>query len=193
MTRSAAPPPPLPDRDAHGPHDRSELHPAPPGRGGDLGKRRRAAREHRVSESAESRSGAVLAAAGNTNSVRWIMSNWRKASRIERWTWVRVARRARSMARRPFALPVRYPDSLPEGRTVTGAEGLSCWKQDTKPGWRNGRRGGLKSRCPQGRAGSTPAPGIRADREPPSVRPRCPPRHARRGASTPPEPWTLTS
>ena len=28
------------------------------------------------------------------------------------------------------------------------------------PGWRNGRRGGLKSRCSQGRAGSSPAPGI---------------------------------
>ena len=27
------------------------------------------------------------------------------------------------------------------------------------PGWRNGRRGGLKSRCPKGRAGSSPAPG----------------------------------
>ena len=27
------------------------------------------------------------------------------------------------------------------------------------PGWRNGRRGGLKSRCPSGRAGSNPAPG----------------------------------
>jgi hypothetical protein len=27
------------------------------------------------------------------------------------------------------------------------------------PGWRNGRRYGLKIRCPQGRAGSTPALG----------------------------------
>ena len=27
------------------------------------------------------------------------------------------------------------------------------------PGWRNGRRRGLKIRCPRGRAGSTPAPG----------------------------------
>ena len=27
------------------------------------------------------------------------------------------------------------------------------------PGWRNGRRGGLKSHCPKGRAGSNPAPG----------------------------------
>jgi hypothetical protein len=27
------------------------------------------------------------------------------------------------------------------------------------PGWRNGIRGGLKIPCPQGRAGSTPAPG----------------------------------
>lgn len=27
------------------------------------------------------------------------------------------------------------------------------------PGWRNGRRDGLKNRCPQGRAGSSPAPG----------------------------------
>ena len=27
------------------------------------------------------------------------------------------------------------------------------------PGWRNGRRCGLKIRCPQGRAGSTPALG----------------------------------
>jgi hypothetical protein len=28
-----------------------------------------------------------------------------------------------------------------------------------KPGWRNGRRGGLKIHCPKGRAGSNPAPG----------------------------------
>ncbi len=27
------------------------------------------------------------------------------------------------------------------------------------PGWRNGRRGGLKSRCPKGRVGSNPTPG----------------------------------
>ena len=31
------------------------------------------------------------------------------------------------------------------------------------PGWRNGRRGGLKSRCPPGHAGSIPAPGISSD------------------------------
>ena len=29
----------------------------------------------------------------------------------------------------------------------------------TRPGWRNGRRGGLRSHWPQGRAGSTPVPG----------------------------------
>src|SRR5699024_3409096 len=28
-----------------------------------------------------------------------------------------------------------------------------------EPGWRNGRRGALKMRCPRGRAGSSPAPG----------------------------------
>ena len=28
-----------------------------------------------------------------------------------------------------------------------------------RPGWRNGRRGGLKIHCPKGRAGSNPAPG----------------------------------
>ena len=33
------------------------------------------------------------------------------------------------------------------------------------PGWRNGRRGGLKSRCPSGRAGSNPAPGIQESRD----------------------------
>src|SRR5205085_8670664 len=31
--------------------------------------------------------------------------------------------------------------------------------KDDVPGWRNGRRCGLKIRCPQGRAGSTPALG----------------------------------
>ena len=31
--------------------------------------------------------------------------------------------------------------------------------KDTSPGWRNGRRGGLKILCPYGRAGSNPAPG----------------------------------
>ena len=41
------------------------------------------------------------------------------------------------------------------------------------PGWRNGRRYGLKIRCPQGRAGSTPAlgtnvfNGLRTDRDAP--------------------------
>ena len=30
---------------------------------------------------------------------------------------------------------------------------------DNMPGWRNGRRCGLKIRCPKGRAGSTPALG----------------------------------
>ena len=34
------------------------------------------------------------------------------------------------------------------------------------PGWRNGRRRGLKIRCPQGRAGSTPAPGTTCVRVP---------------------------
>ena len=33
------------------------------------------------------------------------------------------------------------------------------------PGWRNGRRGGLKSRCPSGRAGSNPAPGIQESKD----------------------------
>ena len=28
-----------------------------------------------------------------------------------------------------------------------------------RPGWRNGRRDGLKIRCPKGRVGSTPTPG----------------------------------
>ena len=42
---------------------------------------------------------------------------------------------------------------------------LSCWRAERVlfslrvPGWRNGRRCGLKIRCPQGRAGSTPALG----------------------------------
>ena len=30
------------------------------------------------------------------------------------------------------------------------------------PEWRNGRRGGLKIRCPQGRVGSTPSSGTTA-------------------------------
>ncbi len=29
----------------------------------------------------------------------------------------------------------------------------------TQPGWRNGRRGGFKIRCPKGRVGSSPTPG----------------------------------
>ena len=43
---------------------------------------------------------------------------------------------------------------------VERAQGLNPYSSNTQPGWRNGRRGGLKSRCPQGRAGSTPAPGM---------------------------------
>ena len=35
-----------------------------------------------------------------------------------------------------------------------------------EPGWRNGRRGGLKIRCPQGRVGSSPTPGTKQIQEP---------------------------
>ena len=46
--------------------------------------------------------------------------------------------------RRPVVISgILVQPSTPEGR----------------PGWRNGRRGALKMRCPQGRAGSSPAPG----------------------------------
>src|SRR5690625_7354094 len=31
--------------------------------------------------------------------------------------------------------------------------------REGRPGWRNGRRGALKMRCPRGHAGSSPAPG----------------------------------
>src|SRR5690606_24873570 len=39
---------------------------------------------------------------------------------------------------------------------------------DPWPGWRNGRRGGLKIRCPKGRGGSSPSPGT-AGRSPGSA------------------------
>ena len=52
----------------------------------------------------------------------------------------------------------RYPSKARKvpGRTVTtGLAQYAC-----PPGWRNGRRGGLKILCPSGRAGSTPTPGM---------------------------------
>lgn len=39
--------------------------------------------------------------------------------------------------------------------SLLGASYFQC----ALPGWRNGRRYGLKIRCPKGRAGSTPALG----------------------------------
>ena len=38
------------------------------------------------------------------------------------------------------------------------------------PGWRNGRRCGLKIRCPKGRAGSTPALGTNNDGDEPETK-----------------------
>ena len=43
----------------------------------------------------------------------------------------------------------------------------SWWSRlefDASPGWRNGRRGGLKIRCPKGRVGSNPTPGTQRRR-----------------------------
>jgi hypothetical protein len=45
-------------------------------------------------------------------------------------------------------------------------KGLLESVSDNMPGWRNGRRCGLKIRCPKGRAGSTPALGTKQDQEP---------------------------
>src|SRR5699024_8223183 len=42
---------------------------------------------------------------------------------------------------------------------VHGAHETVDRQHAAKPGWRNGRRDGLKNHCPKGRAGSTPAPG----------------------------------
>src|SRR5439155_8596684 len=43
------------------------------------------------------------------------------------------------------------------------AEGRRSWYfYVSLPEWRNGRRGGLKIRCPQGRVGSTPSSGTRS-------------------------------
>jgi len=47
-----------------------------------------------------------------------------------------------------------------DAMTGVGSSGR-VWPYDgcTLPGWWNGRHGGLKSLCSQGRAGSSPAPG----------------------------------
>ena len=45
------------------------------------------------------------------------------------------------------------------GRSHPATVDRSLYDRAFSPGWRNGRRGGLKSRCPKGRAGSSPAPG----------------------------------
>ena len=59
----------------------------------------------------------------------------------------RAVRRLRASPPRPVAH--RRPTAPTLGSTA-------------RPGWRNGRRGGLKSLCPKGRAGSNPAPGTTA-------------------------------
>ena len=65
------------------------------------------------------------------------------------WT----SRRLRS-TRRP-AHAGEFPDAHFPGIRDPGPGRLpAAW-----PGWRNGRREGLKSLCPSGRAGSSPAPG----------------------------------
>jgi len=48
-----------------------------------------------------------------------------------------------------------FPGAL--GHLPPGTHGRGARES---PGWRNGRRGGLKNLCPRGRAGSIPAPGI---------------------------------
>jgi hypothetical protein len=44
-------------------------------------------------------------------------------------------------------------------RSVLAESRRSCYFCLSLPEWRNGRRGGLKIRCPQGRVGSTPSSG----------------------------------
>ena len=51
--------------------------------------------------------------------------------------------------------PITFRFAGPGGDRCAPGQLRSCYR----PGWRNGRRGGLKSRCSKGRAGSSPAPG----------------------------------
>ena len=44
-------------------------------------------------------------------------------------------------------------------RRVMGPRYRDGARVSVRPGWRNGRRGGLKIRCPKGRVGSSPTPG----------------------------------
>ena len=55
--------------------------------------------------------------------------------------------------------PVRPLRASRRGHSHRGNRRGSLYALAFLPGWRNGRRGGLKSRCPKGRAGSSPAPG----------------------------------
>ena len=94
----------------------------------------------------------------------------------------------------------------PPPRVVCGCAGAparahpGARARHRRPGWRNGRRGGLKSRCPKGRAGSSPAPGTGnggsrpaagdarpgpADRAPPADRPAALADRARRKVDAP--------
>src|SRR4051812_7900052 len=49
---------------------------------------------------------------------------------------------------------------LAVGTACCASRGATLPSQLSRPGWRNGRRGGLKIRCPQGCGGSSPPPGI---------------------------------
>ena len=64
----------------------------------------------------------------------------------------------------PVVLAVRIGAEFHLGRLRVPVPGFSTDVGSSRlrpdqPGWRNGRRGGLKIHCPKGRAGSNPAPG----------------------------------
>lgn len=76
----------------------------------------------------------------------------------------RVRFLAKASSRSVAAQAKRRPTTAQEGKRCPRREG---WEELTErdatlraePGWRNGRRGGLKILCPRGRVGSNPTPG----------------------------------
>ena len=77
------------------------------------------------------------------------------------------SRRAQSWMRAEGLEPPRLAPPAPKADASTNSATPAPTRSysgrsdpTTKPGWRNGRRGGLKSLCPYGRVGSSPTPGI---------------------------------
>ena len=83
------------------------------------------------------------------------------AGRCEPWPGnVKASMRRAASSRRAIRVgPAPLTTRLRSSDRAGGALPVSTHRPATAPEWRNGRRGGLKIRCPQGRVGSSPTSG----------------------------------